>query len=710
MKMRFYFKSLLILLGLNVAIVSLPDHYQSYETLSYKRSILRCYYSFINFDLHQYFRTLPIIGETYYHYMHPFLLESSIEYYRCKEEEAWFPDQIACPPKPILLKLLHTELVYPYPLVRAHIKFFWFLKFHFWYSDHAIVFAVAANVIFWIALFYHLIRHFRLSTALQFRAPRSPIQRSDAQNTLRAVLNAHPVVPLPGPDHPTLRSIRQLLEQCCLDILFQAFANVRDVGGSITRNANLGSRLHICKPDLTAADLANFQQNPPTNEYCTNLGQNCNQKLRYRAAIFTYTDFYMSTDQLASCITGPSFIITHDFAAITGHFDWFNGEATGVVSDGVVTMTTRGGTEYSHGYHLWRSEGVIIGKRSAVRYYKIADYGNSIVIYAFPVTGVYLPGFPDQLQSSVAPHKSHLSHSDYYERVGDSFKFYRHGHHLADLSAATLSRVAYMMSTITRDSKFPQLMNSTLRTRMAADSQDLQYLPEATLIVSDLCDRQALSLNHRYSSLVNDVIGLSWFQRRRALLGLWLLRVCPTHLLSASKAIFRWFLGTSPKHTLLPFLWEKCAVPNYETLTAFQNNLNPIRVRVNMPFPAAGLSGGATANPASHLPSGPDAQQSGLVCQSSGDQSDVPPTPAHSQPATTTVYAHSSASCRDTQQHSHPPKISDKARPKLSSQQSPRMAQMGGRAWPHRRHRAHKPAPIQPVGPTIPNVTPPTTH
>lgn len=556
---------------------------------------------------------IPVIGVYATDSLERYFLEAYEDYFRCLQISAYI--NVRCPPKPLGLIILNHEFSPP-DLVPWHVKFLYPMYNLMPYLPSLVHIACVVVPVFIILLFYFLATHLGIRRPIRMHAPRSPFTHTDITNRLTALLPPRPPI-IPGNGHETLAAIRRTLEKACLDILYQAFPKVRDVGGNLTRNVSRGSNLHLCLPNLTAADRANFQQNPPANSYCTNKGQYCRFRERIRAAMLTYVDFYLSIDDLAATITGPTFIITHDFANNIGRFNWFNGEAYGEVEPGLVTMTTRSGTTYKHGYHNWKSEGVIVARSGAIRYRRVYSFGNSIIIYAFPVTGDFLPNDPDALTTSVPLTTSHIDSRTCYKfsPQDNVYKFIRNNQVITTFPAETIIRCAYMLSQVKRDEKFHATMNATIRTRMAADQVDLTYLPEATLIIGDLADKQVLDYNHKYSLLMQDVTNLTIKQRLGAKLYIWILRRAPGMVQTVLMRIFHTLLGHNKDHSLLPFLWTERAIQNYEVIDRFTGELNQLRLSAQNPFRAAGLAGGAAANPPPNGVPGPNPNQPGHVCQ-----------------------------------------------------------------------------------------------
>jgi hypothetical protein len=234
--------------------------------------------------------------------------------------------------------------------------------------------------------------------------------------------------------------------------LLDSFKRVRDIGGSRSRFPELGFAKHVCGPILTNDDILRTGKDRGLFENCGVKGEDCPLRRKITAAILSHVDYHMTADQMTRCITGPTFIINHDFNRFDKGVGAYNDygpneheheckfckqlyvhehkhkegerhrqfafqcpnekcdmyhkgvnptksrlvvgdpkyEANVTVFGNTVSMKPDGGTPYmNHPFHNWGAEGSVVSKCGAFTYVRLGDCGETSVYYCHPDDGVY---------------------------------------------------------------------------------------------------------------------------------------------------------------------------------------------------------------------------------------------------------------------------------------------------------------------------------
>ncbi|APG76435.1 hypothetical protein 1 [Sanxia tombus-like virus 9] len=425
---------------------------------------------------------------------------------------------------------------------------------------------------------------------VRVRAPTPVLGKNEVRDLLAVELSKTPIDKIQlladGKGHPVLAKTRATLETACQQVLLRMNNKIRDVGGSVSRNQKLGKSLHVCFPVLTAADRARVNR-ALANDVGFHLGHECDVK--HIPTYMSYTDFHMPLDMLVRTVTSPTLIITHDFRNMPAKL--FDEEATISVIGGLVNMTTRGGSKYTHGYHSWDDEGSVVTKSGAFYYHKVAELGDSIVIYATPLNGDHDPTQDNELQSSVNCYtgikyrggRAELHNGEYIMRDDQ-------GNLRGAVSARTVSRVAHSFGYAKRDAKFETGLAANLRARFTQDGEDHSLLPEATNLTVALADRIALAAD---MSAVSCPTEMNFFQRVMWNAYFALVSVLPTSLQLARTV--RQMLLQSEHVRFRKWMWEEVHIPNYLVSTPGLVSLRADAVKASRLFPSPGA---ATAAPA----------------------------------------------------------------------------------------------------------------
>jgi hypothetical protein len=413
--------------------------------------------------------------------------------------------------------------------------------------------------------------------------------------------------------HNQLATARKAIERFCINFCFRYSRRVRDIGGSMKRNQDYGKKLHVCFPDITPADHAHRQSAVGCrNDAVFHTMQECDW---HQMSVMTYVDFHISLNDLADHITAPTLMVTHDFAAMSGDFSWFDGECEGVVTKDLVTMTTRMGETYAHPYHAWKNQGFISGHSGVVQYIKIGEYQHSTVYLLYPGKGDFLKSSPGRLVDAAAT-GFNLNGIDCC-LIDDSFHFRDGDVSLGNVKATTINRVAFSMSIVKRDETYAQNLTNLLKGRMTSDKQDPNVLDYARMLVARLCDRMALKSGHTFTYLPTTVIGMSFFTRMYYGILIWVYQNLPLCIRGVCQEVVRRLIGSKKSESTIPHTWQTTITPNYE-----MNDLDgegktteqeQAGLKIKQPFPAGG----------SEVNAGPDREQQcdsvQHLCQSNGE-------------------------------------------------------------------------------------------
>ncbi|APG76473.1 hypothetical protein 1 [Hubei tombus-like virus 43] len=448
---------------------------------------------------------------------------------------------------------------------------------------------------FYLSTLYHIQWSRKIKNcafAIRQSAPLLPFRPGVVKDVLKRRLKPLKVTPTPD-GHLCMAEVRRNMERTCIGFLLEYFKQVRDIGGSPTRNSHYGRRLHICCPDLTAIDhdkvnIANYK-----NDVQCHKSIDCNVAKQIPAAIMSYVDFHIPIHEIADSVTGPTLVITHEFKEGMDE-KWFDGECTVKASGGLVQMSVRGGNEYSHYYHDWKDEGVIIGKSHAINYIKVAKYEHSIVILLWPVTGTFTRYDPNALfdlryDEISLPDGSSVVNTGKHFEVKDNM-----GGHLGLIPVDTIVRTAFTAKGMARDPKYVANVDALLRARFTQDKCDMSLLPQASLVTYRLADDYSLTMNHMSSVIDGPVVGLTTMQRLRCATLTLIKGWTPRRFMHLYASLLRWCIGSDQDSSWLPWLWTDHVAPNYEVYTPGSLSLMEIKQNKQMlnaqPFQLPGQS------------------------------------------------------------------------------------------------------------------------
>lgn len=324
---------------------------------------------------------------------------------------------------------------------------------------------------------------------------------------------------IPG-KHNILANQRRMCEQWCFNVLLDKFKRVRDVGGSRGRFAELGYAKHVCGPILSNDDILRSEKDRGLFENCGKLGELCPNRLTIPAAIFSHVDYHMTLRQLTQCVTGPSFVINHDFnkhdVGVGKYYagDKFEYEAYVKVFGSKVSMTPDNGTPYlNHPFHNWGTEGSVVSQDGAFVYVKLGDYGETSVYYCHPSDGVYSVSDPNSLTTKFYGALPNILGSNV--EFDDVLRVYRFSNRdnatVFDLDKGLVDEVAIAMASCIRDAKYPDTLRSYLSGKMRAKNVDMSLLEYAYGLCSYLSDVHAVKTVPFASCIMGHPVHFRWY-------------------------------------------------------------------------------------------------------------------------------------------------------------------------------------------------------
>nr|QUS52859.1 ORF1 [Hypera postica associated sinaivirus] len=371
--------------------------------------------------------------------------------------------------------------------------------------------------------------------------------------------------PLSGDDdHESLAFQRRHLEAWCIDRLLSAYDRFRDVGGSRTRFPHLATKKHICAPELDAADIYRQYKSNDTFHNCYRKGQHCPERYRIPAAMLSHVDYHLDKDELARVVTGPTFIVNHDFDTDTSLGEREEGyDATVTKDDGLVTMTPHNGTPYGpHPYYHWKSEGCLVTPNGAFTYVRIGKFGETCVYYCHPNVGKYSLDDPKNLRRSTD------RDSAFYSKFHQKFIGYQldnGAYHIESvrhtIDAYILDEIISVFQWAKRDEKFLESLRAYTVNRLRSAGKSTESLPTIVELLLHLSDKRAVGT---FSSIVIGDPASYGFLRRHVFI--WLYRyehLFPTPVLS----FIRRFIKAALRSDLIPWNWRTIHLPTYDTFT-----------------------------------------------------------------------------------------------------------------------------------------------
>nr|UDY81029.1 MAG: nonstructural polyprotein [Lake Sinai virus 2] len=380
--------------------------------------------------------------------------------------------------------------------------------------------------------------------------------RSDFEESMSAIL-----APL-SRGHSCLNFQRRVVESWAIDQLLRYFRCFRSVASSQGRWAEVGHRLHHCSP--VVMDGAFVPEYDQRFSACRRHPSVCPDRFDIPAAILSHVDYYMTPDQLAATVTGPTFIVNHDYSST----DTLSvAEVSLRSAGGLITASVRDGPTFGpHPYYHWSDEGVVVASSGAFQYFRIGRLFDTTLYYAFPTSGTYARDDPSALRRSTSgdlhyysPHEkrfvSYTADATHYHVFGVAVP-----RSLADYCAATFCRAV-------RDDKFYDSLRSYYQNRCRAigfaDARDTLMLD----FIIHLCDDASLRTFgfSRLSSAPSSwsAYCLSWILVK-------VNHMMPLALTSYVLNVLHRFFGAKSA----PWNWATIHLPTYDMVTS------PFRLRL----------------------------------------------------------------------------------------------------------------------------------
>jgi hypothetical protein len=371
----------------------------------------------------------------------------------------------------------------------------------------------------------------------------------------------------PG-QHLSLAKQRRDMERWCFNTAFQWFDRVRDVGGSRTRFSTLGMKKHICSPVLSNADILREGKATGNFENCNQRGEYCPRRFEIPAAILSHVDYYMTPEQLTRIVTGPTFIINHDFANGSGTLGQYGDqhECKYIINNGLVSMTPDGGTPYlNHPFNLWLSEGSVVSSYGAFTYVELGRFKDTRVIFAFPTAGKYESCDAANLVRSVTDGLPSSTYNGRIWQAGLTKEMYTYRCH--DMThfvpKHVIDEVALTMCSAPRDRKYFDTMRSYASGKFRANNVDLSRYTLFMPLIAFLADKLALERIHQITAISGCPLDYSFKQR---LINHFVFKL--THWFpNARLAVCDYILSKPWLSKLTPWMFTTISVPTYEVFT-----------------------------------------------------------------------------------------------------------------------------------------------
>nr|ULY68711.1 ORF1 [Lake Sinai virus] len=287
--------------------------------------------------------------------------------------------------------------------------------------------------------------------------------------------------------HSCLNFQRRVVESWAIDQLLRYFRRLRLLSSSPGRWNDIAHRLHRCAP--VVLDGSFVPECDQRSNNCCRHPSVCPERFELPASLISHVDYYLSPDQLAAVVTGPTFIVNHDYSAA----DTLSvAEASSRVAGGLVTTSVRDGPTYGpHPYYHWSDEGVVVASTGAFKYYRVGRLFDSTLYYAFPASGTYSHDDPAALRRSTSGDQHYYSPHEkrFVSYTADATHYHIFGvavpRSLADYCAATFCRSV-------RDDRFYDSLRSYYQNRCRAigfsDARDTLMLD----FIIHLCDDASL--------------------------------------------------------------------------------------------------------------------------------------------------------------------------------------------------------------------------
>lgn len=384
-------------------------------------------------------------------------------------------------------------------------------------------------------------------------------------NALKHALKPKLALPSFGKGHEWLATQRRECEAAVIDWILQHAPRFRDVGGSRQRFKNLGLKKHLCAPTASNDDILRELKNDGVFENCGHYGQDCPMKREIPFAMLSHVDYHLTQDELVRTITGPTFLINHDFSSRPDKMGVIgdNHEADVTYHGSRVTMTTRDGTKYSHGYHSWQNEGSVVTNSGAFVYVRLNRFFDTCVYFCYPADGVYsrndvnvLKPLPD---SSLPMIHGYEVHKDHDKKV---FTFSRNDH-CFDVCSDVVESCAIRLCTSVRDEKYPAMLMSYVASKCLSTGISTSNVDSIVRLVAYLSDIRAVTTVFRATCIQGHPADFRRIDLIKLRFWIWVNNFGPSFLNNVTSR----FINCSLARRTVAWTFPKVYVPTYEIYT-----------------------------------------------------------------------------------------------------------------------------------------------
>lgn len=384
-------------------------------------------------------------------------------------------------------------------------------------------------------------------------------------NALKHSLKPKLVMPTFGKGHEWLATQRRECEAAVIEWILRHAPRFRDVGGSRQRFKNLGLQKHICAPTASNDDILRDLKSPEIFDNCGQYGQDCPHKHEIPFAMLSHVDYHLTQDELVRTITGPTFLINHDFASRPDKMGLIgkDHEADVSYSGARVTMQTRDGTKYSHGYHCWQNEGSVVTNSGAFVYVRLNKFFDTCIYFCYPADGVYnrddtnvLKPLPD---ASLPMIHDFEVHKNYDKKV---FTFQRNDYSF-DVCADVVESCAIRLATAVRDEKYPAALMSYVASKCQSNGISTCNIDSIVRLVAYLSDIRAVTTVFRATCIQGHPADFRRIDLIKLRFWIWVNNFGPGFL---SKVTSR-FVNNNLARRTVAWTFPKVIVPTYEVYT-----------------------------------------------------------------------------------------------------------------------------------------------
>lgn len=365
-----------------------------------------------------------------------------------------------------------------------------------------------------------------------------------------------------GEGHVWLAEQRRACERAVINWVLSVTNRIRDVGGSRQRFASLGLQKHICCPPHSNDDILRDMKSAEVFENCHQFGQDCPMKHDIPFAMLSHVDYHMTQDELVRTVTGPTFVLNHDFASRPTELGVINGKAEASITynGNQLTMTTQDGTKYSHGYHLWGNEGSIVTNSGAFSYVRLNKFYDTCLYLCYPADGVYTRDGVNVMPLQAEDAYPMIHRYTVSKNLDDGvFVFDRPGHQF-QVDASVLEECAIKLASSTRDEKYKSTLLSYVTSRCKSNAIDTSNIDSIVRLVAYLSDVRAITTVFK-ATCINGCpvdfrrIDLIWLK-----MWVWIQNFGPAFL----NHITGRMINSSLLRRTVPWSFPKVIVPTYE--------------------------------------------------------------------------------------------------------------------------------------------------